>query len=167
MHTADANGLCKDDNRCHVCNPPSGLISFLMTVGEKYYTPENFVAEAQVMGVSKRIPTMPRDLVLGKSVVYLAHPEAVTGRLNQDLRASWHEWSADKLPLAPEGWEYRPPSVKLAEGEHEQLAVFCSIVPERVEKLLWKSQATEEEVETLLKRGITPVLIEDGDKDHA
>jgi len=51
----------------------------LMWVGEKHYTPESFIAEANQMTVSKRIATVPNDLILGVTLVLLAHPLAVRG----------------------------------------------------------------------------------------
>lgn len=37
----------------------------------------------------------------------------------------------------------------------------------RVEKLIWRHDADEKTLKSLEKRGITPVIIEDGDMDHA
>ncbi|GAI85408.1 unnamed protein product, partial [marine sediment metagenome] len=48
----------------------------------------------------------------------------------------------------------------------KKLGIFCAFIPKRVEKLIWESQATPEELEKLEKRGITPVPIPDGDQDH-
>jgi len=47
---------------------------FLMGVGKKYYpSPEHFIREAKTMGVSKRLPFVPRGLVFGKSKIFLVH----------------------------------------------------------------------------------------------
>lgn len=74
-------GLCPDlyadkcpcDLGCPICNPPDQDIHGLMFVGESYYTPDSFMSEAVQMGISKRIPNIPDNLVLGKSIVYLAY----------------------------------------------------------------------------------------------
>src|SRR3972149_2888123 len=48
----------------------------ILWVGERYYTPEDFIAEARRYGVSKRIPQVPKKLKLGETWVLLAHPKA-------------------------------------------------------------------------------------------
>jgi len=59
------------------------------------------------------------------------------------------------------------PRLLETEKVSKALGIFCAFIPKRVEKLIWESQATPEELEKLEKRGITPVLIPDGDADHA
>lgn len=50
----------------------------LLWVGRRHYpTPDHFVVEARTLGVSKRIPAVPRGFEPGKTYVALAHPEAV------------------------------------------------------------------------------------------
>ena len=49
-----------------------------MWVGEKHYkTPGHFLKEANSMGISKRIATVPRDFVVGETWIMLAHMKAV------------------------------------------------------------------------------------------
>ena len=67
------NFECTCDTSCPVCNPPDSDIHGLMYVGESYYTPDSFMSEAVQMGVCKRIPYIPDNLVLGISIVYLAY----------------------------------------------------------------------------------------------
>lgn len=57
-------------DKCFVCYPPEK--AWLMWVGEKYYSPETFIAEAERYGVSKKIYRIPVDLRIG-DIVYLAH----------------------------------------------------------------------------------------------
>lgn len=45
----------------------------LMWIGEKYYSPSSFRKEALRLGVSKRIGAIPKDLVVGETVILLAH----------------------------------------------------------------------------------------------
>lgn len=120
---------------CFVCQPPGG-ISYLWGVGEKYYTPQEFVTEARTMGVSKRIPHVPKNMVLGTTVMYLSHKKAIHAGTDDDGQDIW-----------------KP-------------GVFCAFIPQRVEKLVWESEATEENLEALRKRGIAPIPIPDGDQDH-
>jgi hypothetical protein len=44
--------------------------------------------------------------------------------------------------------------------------IFSSFRPQRIEKLIWQSQATPEVLARLEKQGITPVVVPDGDEDH-
>lgn len=66
---------------CPMCRPEevAGERAGLMWVGERYYpTPDDFLREAQEMGVSKKIAAVPNDFVIGEHWVYLAHPKAST-----------------------------------------------------------------------------------------
>lgn len=49
----------------------------LLWVGEKFYTPDSFSKEANILGVSKRIANVPKDLKLGETWVALAHIKVV------------------------------------------------------------------------------------------
>nr|WP_293837746.1 hypothetical protein [uncultured Arsenicibacter sp.] len=49
---------------------------YLMWVGEKFYkTPAFFLDEAKRMGISKRLPEVPKNFVVGTDWVLLAHPK--------------------------------------------------------------------------------------------
>lgn len=66
---------------CPICCPyehygyhqPYGLL----WVGAQYYTPASFVQEAIRLGVSKRIPAVPKGLKIGETVVLLGHKKAI------------------------------------------------------------------------------------------
>jgi hypothetical protein len=62
---------------CLMCMPPVAGKHGLMWVGEKFYTPASFLQEAVGRGISKRIPSIPRDLKIGETVIYLAHKKAI------------------------------------------------------------------------------------------
>ena len=49
---------------------------------------------------------------------------------------------------------------------HPTPAIFHAFQPQRIEMLLFTSDATEEMLEKLARRGITPVLVPDTDTDH-
>ncbi len=110
---------------CPMCLPDTDP-GYLMTVGANNYTPASFLDEAHRMGISKRIHQLPRHLELGKTWVYLGHPDGY--------------------------------------GK-DQPGIFMVFQPKRIEKLVWRSEtvATLQELE---KKGITPVIIDDGDTDH-
>jgi hypothetical protein len=110
------------------------------------------------MGVSKRIPAVPKKLKLGETVVYLAHRKAVEVREPLAVQAAMS---------VVEGIDN--PQMRLLDSEKRpeyRLGIFCAFRPQRIETLIWKSEATEETLEGLQKRGIHPVIIPDGDEDH-
>jgi len=132
-----------------------------MNVGERYYkTPFDFLNEARSMGISKRIPFIPKDLELGKTVVYLAHPKACEVREPVALQQAM-------AIVVVEETQTKQPKLLEAEKTSKALGIFCAFIPKKVEKLIWESQATPEELEKLEKRGVTPVVVPDKDKDHA
>ena len=51
-----------------------------MWVGERFYTPRSFTLEAERLGVSKLVPTLPKGLEIGKTKVLLAHRKAWKNR---------------------------------------------------------------------------------------
>jgi len=105
---------------------PSDDLAYIMMVGSRYYTPESFIEEALIQGVSKRIPFIPKKLELGRTVIYIAHPKV-----------------------------------------EKRLAIIAAFTPQRVEKLIWESEATPRALRDLEKRDIMTVIIPDGDPDHA
>ena len=131
-----------------------------MSVGEKYYkTPQDFVKEALAMGISKRIPFIPKGLELGKTIIYLAHPKACEVKEPAALQ--------EAMAIVEEAQTKRPRLLE-AEKVEKKLGIFCAFIPKRVEKLVWESELTDEKREQLEKRGITPVSIPNGEvKDHA
>jgi hypothetical protein len=55
---------------------PAGQHGLIWIGGGYYKTPGDFMKEAGRMGISRKLPAVPRNFVLGKTVVYLAHREA-------------------------------------------------------------------------------------------
>lgn len=68
--------VCQCPPACYVCYP-TDKPAYIKTIGKKFYSPISFMDEAKNMGVSLRMAQIPKDLKLGETVVYLAHPEAV------------------------------------------------------------------------------------------
>ncbi len=143
---------------CWACAPRDET-AFLMTVGVKFYpTPQSFLEEGHRLGFSKRIPTVPKGLELGKTVVYLAHPRAVEVKQPVAVQQAMSiveglEAVQNRLLEAPKTPEYR-------------LGVFCCFIPQRIEKIVKQSEATPELVEKLARQGITAVPVPDDDPDH-
>ena len=151
--------VCKDNFRpCFLCDPQDEPAYIMLVGAGSYKTPQDFVKEALAMGISKRIPFIPKGLELGKTVVYLAHPKACEVRESAVLQQA--------MAIMEEARTMKP---RLLETDKvtKALGIFCAFIPKKVEKLIWKSKATPEELESLEKRGITPVIVPDGDADHA
>lgn len=112
----------------------------LIWVGTAFYpTPDVFAREANEMGISKRISTVPRGFEVGKHWVFIAHP-----------RVKWHiEGEGDD---AQQIWE---------------AGVFRVFKPTAIEKIVTETQSKDElEMERLKRRGITPIVVPDDDMDH-
>ena len=91
--------VCTDDRLCLMCDgtlpnrqllldEEGGVIDvgdYLMCVGERFYPKAgDFLAESLNMGVSKRISTIPNNLIVGHSWVFLAHPTAYQKTIQPD-----------------------------------------------------------------------------------
>lgn len=127
---------CLSHLGCQDCEPFRSATHeskfMLMWVGEKFYpTPTDFAAEATRVGVSKRIHQIPKELVVGKTWVLLAHPKACF---------KWIEGKhGDQIPTHTPG-------------------IFHGFIPQRIEYIV-KGDETEEELECKVKRGITLVKV--------
>lgn len=149
---------CKDNFRpCFLCDPQDEPAYIMLVGAGNYKTPQEFIREAISQGISKRIPFIPKDLELGKTVVYLAHPKAYAVKEPAELQ--------EAMAIVEEAQTKQPRLLETGKVE-KALGIFCAFIPKRVEKLIWKKDATPEELEKLEHRGITPVVIPDGDKDN-
>src|SRR5215472_6901615 len=110
----------------------------LIWVGEAFYkTPGAFSAEANAMGISRRIQAIPRGFKLGESWVFLAHPKV---KQLVDAETGEATWLG---------------------------GVFRVFKPERIEKIVTQSQSEDaDEMAKLAEAGITPVVVADDDRDH-
>lgn len=133
------HGYCTEEaplrDNCYVCHP-ADAVAYVMGVGNEYPTPKDFVDEAITLGVSKRIPAVPRDIELGKTVVFLTHKKAL-------LCQEKDEKGNDKY----------------------QAGVIYAFIVQRIEQIVRESEL-EEKREALEKRHITPVPVPDNDPDH-
>jgi hypothetical protein len=149
---------CGDRFRpCLICDPRDE-VAYIMTVGERSYTPETFAREALNLGVSKRIAQVPKKLVPGKTVVYLGHPKACERIVEPVLQ---------QVMSMLEESETKQPRLVDSERKEQLFGIFMAFIPQRVEKLMWETDATDEVVEEHAKKGITIVKIPNGDYDHA
>lgn len=142
---------------CPICYPGSNLIEEygLMWVGRKHYTPLEFIEEAEAMTVSKAIKQIPKGLILGKTWVLLAHPDARIDKKDPDYVKKYNHWVSRGID--EDEPEPKPPAYP---------GVFFAFIPDKVEMPIYESQATPEYIEELEGKGITPVTIPDSYDAH-
>lgn len=112
----------------------------LIWIGEQYYkTPEDFLAEASRMGISRRISAVPRGFVLGETWVLLAHRKGFSY----------------EAPI--EGGLFQETGIQLTETRWKP-AIFSVFKPTAVEYVV-KGDENEGEMEQIARRGLTPVRV--------
>jgi hypothetical protein len=103
----------------------------MMWVGRDY-SMESFISEANKLGVSKRIATVPKDFVVGRDWVLLARKNA--GEEETGLRI-------------------------VGKKVQKTDVIFFAFKPTAIEYLVTEAEAKDEEfIEKLVEQGITPVL---------
>ena len=128
---------CEESQPCVFCEAEIVKAGLLWVGGRFYKTTGIFMQEAHLMGVSRRLSTIPRGLKIGETWVLLAHPEALP-------------------PLESDG-----PNGKRRPG------VFCVVRPNRLEIIVTESQSKDEAyMASLAERKLVPVIVADDDKKH-
>jgi hypothetical protein len=113
----------------------------LLWIGSGFYKDAlAFDKEAARLGISRRIPAIPRGFVVGETWVALAHAKG-------DI--AFGKGVDKKTPM---GKDYFDPGVP---------AIFKLFKPERVEYIT-RGDETDAELAALVKRGVTPVHVERG-----
>lgn len=136
---------CVDPDGDMICHPHGP--AFLMWVGSGFYTPESFIDEASRLGVSKRVPAIPRGVEIGDWIL-LAHPEAAPCP------------APDPPPGDP------PEDCEVCEGKGKIPGIFYAFRLTRIELILKESEATPDRIAEEAKRGVTVVPVPDNDPDH-
>lgn len=160
LHLFGRHSDCTDKHHpCFICDPTED-IAYIMRVGEKYYpTPEDFIREGIAQGFSKRIAQIPHEFVLGETIIYLAHIKACV--VNVPV-------AVQQAEAMLEGDNKQPRLLEAAKIQHKT-GLFGAFIPQRIEKLYWQNELdnmSKDDLAKLQKRGITPVGIPNGDKDH-
>ena len=179
---------CLDESVCPVCvnGGPDASLSvladdlfgphLLLWIGRANYTPESYLKESRELGVSRRIPAIPKGLVLGETWVLLAHLDAEPAKdpkvcARCGMSSSMHVGHPDfifkgdgPVSLTINGETHRP--CENFQAPKSSPGIFCAFVPRAVELILKESDATPERLEKEAKRGVTVVTVPDGDKDH-
>ena len=121
----------------------------LIWVGGLYYqTPESFLDEATQMGVSRRIQKPPRGFKIGEHWIYLGHAKAI-----EVDRTAGEATPCPKCGAI--GWVF-PCSECKYDGKRP--GVITLFRPTAIEYIV-KGDETDEEIEALEKRGISPVKV--------
>jgi hypothetical protein len=184
---------CTDHWACPICGHGSirvdGTIRLfgphlLLWVGRSHYSPESFLDESRRLGVSRRIPAVPKGMVLGETWVLLAHLDAVPveepricarcglaggKHLNHpDSTIKEGMYKGGEISNVTFNGKPVPPAMPCDEFQAPKpsLGIFSAFVPRAVELILKQSDATPERVEKEGKRGVTVVAVPDGDQDH-
>ena len=162
------NSIPALDDRCSVTTecalvmcPKEIERAGLLWIGKRYYpSQKGFLREAKEMGLSRRIPALPRDFKIGNDVVFLAHPEAV-------YVSSVADESDDAIishykQVAPELFEGKRPLIK----QHAEVlnwwympAAFLATAP-RVQYVIDKEKDTEKKIAALVKKGVELVDVQ-------
>ena len=123
---------CTCPTTCQVCNSQDE-VAYLLGVGAQY-TPESFLLEAHTMGVSKRVPAVPKELKLGETWVYLVHRKGI------------------------ETGERDPKTGKMI----YKMAVFSAFRPQAIEMPVWESELTDERIAAVARgfqRSVVEILV--------
>lgn len=134
-----AERLCRDDGTLRqLCG--------LLWIGEKFYpTPESWAAESHQMGVSRRIPALPRGFKIEEPpFVLVAHRKGIERPCPDCLGGSAQD--DDDCPLCG------------GEGAVYRSAIFSGFRPTAIE-IIVSGEESDEEIEALLKRGLKPVKV--------
>lgn len=121
----------------------------LAWVGDRFYTPDSFNAEAAALGISKRIAVVPKWLKVGRTWVYLAHPAAITKPCECD----------------GSGIVTTPCEKCDGSGIVKTPAVFRAFVPRRITRIVGDDMP-EVERGTLRGQGFHLVVVPHDDPDH-
>lgn len=139
---------------CVICQPvllardcePADRFGLMWVGAEHYPTVESWYEEARRLGVSKRMATIPKELVLGKSFILVAHPKAITEtvKVKEDGELVEHE------------------EVRFRPG------VFHAFRVQKVELVVTPSMKKQDWVKELVeKKGVVLVEVPEDDPDHA
>lgn len=175
LHSAPA---CRAEGtlRCGLC--PFNLIfsqeqAALMWVGSKFYTPEEFQAEAKSMGVSKRIPFVPKWFKVNQTWVFLAHEEAVQQTCTA-CDGKGHTVQTEQALEKVGAMGFTNPGDLIAveacetcegSGVVHVPAIFYAYKPARVVRIVPDTMPAQERA-ALQEQGLTLVEVPHDDPDH-
>lgn len=110
---------------------------YLMFVSKEFYTPESFMEEARLQGVSKRVApnSLPKGFKIGEDWVFLAHGEV-------------------PFPKTDKSGQVLKDEKRFATG------IFYAFRPQRLEVVLYRGDVTDQQISDYEEAGYTVVLLE-------
>jgi len=136
-------------NKCPIQKEEIGRCG-LIWIGKKFYkTPDDWLKESQLQGVSRKLKTIPHGFEIGKTWILTAHLEAIKEKVDC-TECKEHLYVDSKKCTGCKGKRY---------VDEYTPAIFQAFLPTEIQYVV-KGDETDEEIETLEKRGLTPVKIE-------
>lgn len=133
------------------CEPFKQDRAGILWIGGSFYkTPEDWTREAEEMGVSRRISQIPKELEIGKTWVFVGHRKAVAKVCGcVDKKHSTPDLDCEECG---------------GSGTIRVPGVFHAFKPTRIEVVV-DEDIEQKEVDKLVKRGLTPVVVNRVDKN--
>jgi hypothetical protein len=150
--------------RCAGCALPGlkGKHGLLWIGGSFYAKPEDWTSEAIRQGVSRRLNTIPTDFKLGETWVLVAHRE-VSRKGCPECRGSGKQ-GMPGTDIVLDG-AVSCDACK-GTGSIPEAAIFHAFIPSAIEYVV-KGDETDDQLDRLIKRGITPVEVQRADGSAA
>lgn len=145
---------------CPVCRPdalawfaePKDRVG-LLWIGKQYYeSPADWLKESRELGVSRRIAAIPKGFVIGKTWVFVAHPDAIM----------------KKCPSGCNSGGTSNGKCRTCDGQGliGTPGIFQVFRPQRIELVVTPSMKNEAWVDELVERGVTLFEVPEDDPDH-
>jgi len=145
---------CKHKDCSSVCplhTPPEK--AGLLWIGESFYkTPEEWRAEANKLGISRKISAIPRDFKVGEDWVLVAHRKAIAKKCKTCK-------GTGNIPGPKDGDQLLKKCDDCEDGMIYTAAIFHTFRPTHVEYII-KGTETEDELNELERRGLTLINLE-------
>jgi len=154
---------------CVICQPvlmereaePKDLFA-VMWIGESHYpTPLDWTKESNQMGVSRRISAIPKEMILGKTWVIVAHNRAIETKC-ETCKGLGYTGSAGK--------DADPCETCDGNGKIGKPGIFHAFRPRQYELVVTPSMRTQQWVKDLQKKhgdNLKLVEVPEDDPDHA
>lgn len=136
----------------------------LIWIGASYYPEaDEFIDEAQALGMSRRVHAAPKGFKVGEDWILLAHIHACAQRIDPECEKCSGSGTVFAHPDPHESEQTKP----CPACSKRRPGVFALVRPTRIEQIVTETEAADAElIEKLRKRGIEPVVVPDDDPDH-
>lgn len=140
MLEADDPHIRHRHEQCWMCNPELlGSQAGLIWIGEKFYArPRDFMREAEIMGISRKLPAIPNGFVVGEHAIFLAHIRTFmsydeNGKVvyKPGVFAAFKPTSVDLVIDNPEDIPDR--AIEIARRLGEDKVRICKVIPDKTD----------------------------------